>query len=84
MKGVLRKNESAWEFELNASYRYFNYRKSKNYRFYMNEDPFKFLKGGIINKGEIRETAKTFLEQKSINFTWEKQKVGVSTKETPI
>lgn len=84
LKKILRKNETAWDFELNASFRYMNYKTTKNYRFYADKDPLGYMYGGIIHKGEVRPEAKIYFKKNHIDFKWENQKVNVSTKKTPI
>lgn len=84
LMGLLRKNESAWEFENNASYRLSKVTNFGNYRFYARKNPLSYLDGGIIHKGEITDIAKKILLEDNFDFNWEKKALKVSTKTTPI
>lgn len=84
LKNILRKYENAWDFEINASFRYLNYKNIKNYCFHLNDDPFNFLKGGIIHKGEVSTEARKYFIDNHIDFNWKSQKLNVSTNKTPV
>jgi hypothetical protein len=84
LKKVLRKRETAWTFESNASYRYLKFKETKCYIYSLNQDPMGYLYGGVIHKGKVRPEANKYLEEFGFNLSWENKKVQVSTLETPI
>jgi hypothetical protein len=84
LMNLLRKNESAWEFENNASYRLSKVYNFGNHRFYARKNPLSYLDGGIIHKGEITDIAQKILLEDEFDFKWEKKTLKVSTRKTPI
>lgn len=84
LQSILRKYESAWDFETEASFRYSKFIVQKNYRFYSLSNPFTYPYGGIIHKGKIRTSIKEKLELINYHFEWIDQRVNVSTNDTPL
>lgn len=81
---LLRKNESAWDFESNATRRGVRNGLTKNFRYYSKKNVFGYPFGGIIHKGHLTSVSDIRLKQLGYDFSWEPLSVNVSTPETPI
>ena len=67
---ILRSNETAWEFEHFASFRAVLDSRFKSARYFSEIHPLKFLYGGIIDKGNLRDGAENLISSYSYNFEW--------------
>lgn len=82
---TLRKNETAWEFETNASYRFSEGKYEKNFRFYSHRgNPLRWRFSGVIEKGRLTPSIDALLIANDIILDWRNIKVDVSTLFTPI
>jgi hypothetical protein len=84
LKKILRRWETAWEFETEASRRYSKQSMQRNYRFTNVNNPFNYLYGGIIEKGKIRDSAINEINNLPFKFQWVNQRIKVSTNKTPV
>jgi hypothetical protein len=80
---ILFRNESAWEFESNASLRA-NLRIDdfRIYRFDMNGFSLGYIPGGVIKKGKWRESATEKLKLNNYTFEWKDVNAKVNTEQT--
>lgn len=81
---ILRRNETAWEFETFASLRAMLFVNFKSARMILSKIPIKYVGGGVIMKGMIRKEAKEFLERENFSLDFPHKIVEVSTERTPI
>lgn len=84
LKSILRKYESAWDFETEASIRYSKFKVQNNFRLTAPINPFPYPYGGIIHKGRIRNSVEVKSAIDEYGFEWFDQRVNVSTNETHI
>jgi hypothetical protein len=84
LKRILRKKETAWEFESYASLRAILNKNFISSRYITHNSPIKYVGGGVIMKGRIREEARRFLDFEQYNLVFSSKEVSVSTEETPI
>lgn len=84
LKSMLRKNESAWEFENLGSFRTLFRKKLNIHKFITEFHPLRYTYGGIIEKGKIREGSQNLLDKHAYNLVWsDKKGLTVSTVDTP-
>lgn len=82
---ILRKNETAWEFETNASYRFSRRINEKNYRFFCKQgNPLGWRFSGVVEKGIISNSGEELINKFNLNINWNNQIVNVSTTSTPL
>lgn len=84
LKSMLRKNESAWEFENLGSSRTVLRKNLNIFKFETEIHPLKYTYGGVIEKGKLRDGVQIFLDKLGYNLVWsEKKGLNVSTLDTP-
>ena len=84
LKSMLRKNESAWEFENLGSFRSVFKKKINLFKFETENHPLKYTYGGIIEKGKLRDGLPTKLDKLGYTLKWnDKKGLNVSTLDTP-
>lgn len=81
---ILRKNETAWEFETFASLRAMLVISFKSARMVISKTPIKYIGGGVIMKGMIRKEAREFLDKENFTLDFPQKIVKVSTERTPL
>lgn len=84
LKSILRKNESAWEFENLGSFRTVFRKNISILKFETEIHPLKYTYGGVIEKGKLRDGVQIILDKLGYNLDWsEKKGLSVSTLDTP-
>jgi len=82
---ILRRNETAWEFENMASFRTAFMSDVRIFKLISEKHPLKYTAGGVINKGRIRFGVQDVLDKNNFDFYWKDIKgLNVSTNLTPI
>jgi len=82
---ILRKNETAWDFENMASFRTIFLNDKSIYKLIGDEHPLKYTIGGVIHKGKIRNGVQDIMDKNNFLLVWnDKKNLSVSTYTTPF